>query len=248
MSENVVPLAAPGAYYLLYRGWHSHPMFGRDPFCRRSAWTWMIEAAAFAPHEIQVGGHPFRLERGQFCHSLRFMATAWRWDLRKVQRFLNHLKSCRAIATASATGTATGQTVVTILNYSRFQAAPKDEIATANATDADAKVPQRIKKEKEGKNNYAFSGRVIRLSKRDYDTWASAYPHIADLRAALQSRDDYLATLDEITRKKWFPTTSRWLQTENEKAAQRAPGDRARRAVPAIGTPEADAQAAKWGA
>jgi hypothetical protein len=70
-------------------------------------------------------------------------------------------------------------------------------------------------------NDYAFSGAIIRLTWRDFSAWQEAYKAIPDLRAALQQRDDWLATLPESDqrRKNWLVPTSNWLAKENQKQA-----------------------------
>jgi hypothetical protein len=67
--------------------------------------------------------------------------------------------------------------------------------------------------EEEGKGEkggFAFSGEVIRLNQRDFDRWQRSFSDI-DLRAALQSRDDWLSRQPEPDRKRWFNSTSNWL-------------------------------------
>jgi hypothetical protein len=72
-------------------------------------------------------------------------------------------------------------------------------------------------------NDYAFSGVVIRLAWRDFATWQESYKAIPDLRAALQQRDDWLATLPESDRRRssWLPPTSNWLAKENQNQVAR---------------------------
>jgi hypothetical protein len=72
------------------------------------------------------------------------------------------------------------------------------------------------------KNPNAFAGTVIRLTWQDFAKWSEAYHAIPDIRAKLQKRDDWLATLPnkDRRRKDWFLPTSNWLAMENEKAAQ----------------------------
>lgn len=85
--------------------------------------------------------------------------------------------------------------------------------------------PNDIKNVKE--NDYAFAGAVIRLNWRDFAQWSESYKAVTDLRAWLQSRDDWLQTLPDDDRRRspggWFSTTSRALGNEAEKrlAAQR---------------------------
>ncbi len=68
------------------------------------------------------------------------------------------------------------------------------------------------------KNDYTFAGRIIRLSHRDFNTWAKAYPLI-DLGAQLQALDDYYDNhLTGGDRKKWFARCSQALAKKNERA------------------------------
>lgn len=71
-------------------------------------------------------------------------------------------------------------------------------------------------------SNYAFEGKVVRLTQRDFDQWRESYPGVVDLRAWLQSRDDYLATRPEPERENWFHSTSKQLQKDNEMVARAA--------------------------
>lgn len=74
-------------------------------------------------------------------------------------------------------------------------------------------------REGEGKkDNYAFSGRVIRLTASDLKRWAGSYPAL-DLPALLQSRDDWLVDRPEPERRKWFNSTSNWLSRKQQEAA-----------------------------
>lgn len=68
-----------------------------------------------------------------------------------------------------------------------------------------------------GAANYEFEGRVIRLNPKDYLRWKRAYPAIPDLRAELQSLDDYYThNLDD--RSKWFCRASTALKKANTRA------------------------------
>jgi hypothetical protein len=124
------------------RGWLKHEVFSGEPFGRRSAWIWLIEEAAFAPRQKMVGGTIITLERGQLCHSYRFLAEAWGWKKDRVSRFLKLLISARQIraetATVGSTANATGEKLITICNYDKYQGAWDNGAtvgATANATE-----------------------------------------------------------------------------------------------------------------
>lgn len=215
-------------FYRMARGWQDGALFGAEPFSKRDAWVWMIEEAAYVPRDIMVSGKLVKLQRGQFCHSLRFMARAWKWDEAKVRRFLSRAKTLMQIDAASDAG----QTLVTICNYDKYQAsqhandAGGDAVATQQRRGGDANENEgkEIRKEEEkitagAVADYAFAGKVIRLKPADLASWKRSYSAI-DVEARLQSRDDWLATeADEATRKKWFLSTSNWLATLNDRAA-----------------------------
>ncbi len=70
------------------------------------------------------------------------------------------------------------------------------------------------------KNDYAFSGAIVRLTWQNFSAWQEAYKAIPDLRAALQQRDDWLAKLPESDRRRqdWFVPTSNWLANQHKRA------------------------------
>ncbi len=72
-------------------------------------------------------------------------------------------------------------------------------------------------KEKNKRGAFAFDGRIVRLNDRDFGRWAKAYPDL-DLRAMLQTRDDWLKDRPEPERAKWFQSTSSWLAKKQTEA------------------------------
>ena len=91
----------------------------------------------------------------------------------------------------------------------------------ARATPSPSPSPSPTTSKKNG--DYAFDGVVIRLNWRDFTRWAEAYQAIPDLRALLQSRDDWLASIPEDERRNWFISTSNYLAKQNTRAlAERA--------------------------
>jgi hypothetical protein len=213
-------------FYRMQRGWQEGALFTGEPFSKRDAWVWLIEEAAYVPREIMVSGRAITLQRGQLCHSLRFMARAWKWDEAKVRRFISRGKILKQIDAS----TDAGQTLITIRNYDKYQSPQHANDAASDAEttqqrrgdDANENEGKEIKKEEESAAGaaslYAFEGRVIRLKRSDLDKWLCSWPDI-DVVAALQSRDDWLATeADESTRRKWFLTTSNHLANLQQRA------------------------------
>jgi len=70
---------------------------------------------------------------------------------------------------------------------------------------------------------YAFVGKVIRLTTPDFDRWASAFKNL-ELTAELIARDAYLAgpEVNDRDRKNWFTSTSKYLANRNAEMRQRA--------------------------
>ncbi|EKE75513.1 hypothetical protein [Oceanibaculum indicum] len=103
-------------FYKMYRGWLNHPALAgaNEPFCRRAAWCWLIDGAAW-----QSNGD---LDRGQLSASLRHLAATWRWSVGAVRRFLERLEKDGMIVAE----TGTGQMVITVCNYDIYQAATEE--------------------------------------------------------------------------------------------------------------------------
>ncbi len=134
------------SHYTMERGWQDHPLFEGDEYSRRDAWEWLIAHAAWQDKRARVNGHMVELKRGQLSYSYRFLAEKWLWSLGKVQRFLADLKNDTMIDTVSDTG----QIIITIQNYDRFQSKPSKS-DTPKDTQADTVAIQERYKEEEGK-------------------------------------------------------------------------------------------------
>lgn len=64
--------------------------------------------------------------------------------------------------------------------------------------------------------DYAFSGKVVRLSKQDFDNWRTTYHAIPDLRAELTSLDSWLTGQSQDKRKGWFHVASGSLNRKHQ--------------------------------
>lgn len=96
-----------------------HPAFRASEFSEREAFIWLISEAAWKPRRHRAGGHVVDLERGQLCHSVRFMAAAWKWTPARVFRFLSKMREEGMIEKRNSSETA--PTVITLCNYDRYQ-------------------------------------------------------------------------------------------------------------------------------
>jgi hypothetical protein len=139
-------------YVLIARGLLKHPRFKpRGPLTQFEAWYWLIESAAYAPHDVTITSGRNRLtvclEPGQLTYSIRYLAEAWQWSDKRVQRFLSALQLDRSVTTQ----TTTGQTVITLCNWAKYQrpdfeATTQTAAATTTATTTNKKEGKERKK------------------------------------------------------------------------------------------------------
>ncbi|MBN9438236.1 hypothetical protein [Bosea sp. (in: a-proteobacteria)] len=99
------------------RGVWDHPAFAREPFSEREAWLWLVSEAAYKPHARRSDGKIIELQRGQLCHAVRFLASAWQWSKSRVDRYLDRLEKHEMLSRERGTRTP----VVTLSNYDDYQ-------------------------------------------------------------------------------------------------------------------------------
>ena len=118
------------SYYLMHRKWMDSDVFKNEPHTEREAWCWLIEKAIFSDeYTIKIKESPAKLKRGQLSYSIRYLAKAWGWKPNRVLTFLKKLKKWNMIQTVNQTG----QTVITISNYKKYQTVDKKTKQQANS-------------------------------------------------------------------------------------------------------------------
>lgn len=204
-------------YFLMERGWQTDPVFRSEVFSRRDAWAWLMEDAAYRDQEKEIGGQIVIIRRGQVFRPIRYLAKAWRWDEKRVRRFLESVRK----AGKTAAATVSGRLVITICNYDEIQRIPTQAAAPTVPDEAKTAAPPpqiRIKEELKELNledgstddtagsneRYAFAGKVIRLNHADLDRWRTQFHAIPDLVAELWALDAWYADGDEKRGKGWF--------------------------------------------
>lgn len=207
--------------FLMERGWRGHKLFRGASYTRGEAWLWLIETACWQPMEFDIKGKSVRLERSQLCASRQQMAKQFKWSESAVERFLTRLETERMIERE----TGHGKTIITVCNYNKYQLTPKgsgqedgqqpEQEADRNRT---AKEEGKEGKQEKNNNDYAFFGQVIRLIPGDFNRWQSAYSDL-DLKALLQSRDDWFRDQPPEHQKRWFQSTSNWLASKQQAAS-----------------------------
>ena len=68
--------------------------------------------------------------------------------------------------------------------------------------------------------DYAFRGRVIKLTRNDYDLWHKTFRHV-EIMPYLVARDAYLDAQPEDEQKRWFYTTAQNLFNVNQDQARK---------------------------
>ncbi|WP_441258967.1 hypothetical protein AB7008_15070 [Bradyrhizobium sp. 521_C7_N1_3] len=159
-------------YLLIARGLLKHPRFKpQGPLTQFEAWYWLIESAAYAPHDVTITSGRNRLtvclEPGQLTHSIRYLAKAWQWSDKRVQRFLSALQLDQSVTTQ----TTTGQTVITLCNWAKYQR-PDFEATTQTAT-ATTTATTTKKKERKERKDISPSGSG---EPEDFAAWYAIYP------------------------------------------------------------------------
>ena len=85
---------------------------------------------------------------------------------------------------------------------------------------------------------YAFEGKVIRLTKKDHASWQKTFKNIPNLDAVLMSRDVWLSQeADAKARSKWFMSTVIYLVKVDARFAEENKTDESGRKVDASGKP-----------
>lgn len=87
-------------------------------FSRFEAWLDIVQSARFEDTKQLIGNRFIEVKRGQMLVSLRFLASRWQWSTKKVNSFLDLLIQDKMIT--KETPKETGQTVVTICNYDKY--------------------------------------------------------------------------------------------------------------------------------
>ncbi len=109
-------------YVKAYRKRFKNPMFEGEKWCRGYCFDWLVSEASYKPRPYEVGGKYITLDRGQLCVSVRYLAEKWNWSKSAVDRFLTRLKTGTGNGPMIETASGTGQLIITICNYEKYQA------------------------------------------------------------------------------------------------------------------------------
>lgn len=123
-------------------------------FSRFEAWLDILQSARFEDTKQLIGNRLIEVKRGQMLVSLRYLASRWQWSTKKVGSFLELLIQDGMIK--KETPKETGQTVITICNYDKYNAQTSQEETLRKQEGNTLETPwkqqgNKIKKEKKEK-------------------------------------------------------------------------------------------------
>jgi hypothetical protein len=137
--------------YAVRRDIWGNPAFAHEPYTEAQAYVWLVGQAAYTAHDRRVGSEIVHLERGQTCHSIRFLADLWQWSKSRVDRYIGRLEKRDMVKR----DTGTEPTVITICDYNEVQPQIADKRDSKRDTGRDTKgtpAGQERDKLEEGNN------------------------------------------------------------------------------------------------
>jgi hypothetical protein len=105
-------------FVLIHRGLIGNPQF--RGMADEYAAIWLVARAAWEATNVRVGRVPVALERGQCAFAVSYLAQAWECSKATAHARLRHFEKIGFIRTEVRTGV----TVITVCNYSQYQAPP----------------------------------------------------------------------------------------------------------------------------
>ena len=133
----------------------------KEPFDLRSAWIDLLLMANYMDFQTERKMQVVNRKRGEVNTSYRYLAERWRWDRRKVKRFLTMLEKDGMVSIYS---TKDG-TTITVENYSKYQDTCTTDCTTDGTTDGTTHSTTdgtNDKKYKNIKNYYSSEKKGIR--------------------------------------------------------------------------------------
>lgn len=151
MKEGYIPIS---------RRLFEHPFWCEERiYSRFEAWIDLLQEARFEDTEELINNRLVTVIRGQIPISLRFLGNRWGWSTKKVNSFLDMLLSAKMIT--KETPKETGQTVITICNYDKYnfdtENRKQQKKQTGNTEETPGKQQGNNIKEYKEINNNIFS-------------------------------------------------------------------------------------------
>lgn len=125
----------------LWRSLLNHPLWTRERFTLGQAWIDLLLSAAHTDHPVPRGTQMVLERRGDFLTSQVALAARWRWDRETVRRFFRALERGNMCRIRTSKESETGYTLVSIMNYERYQGDVEQSSSLSPASDAPSVAP-----------------------------------------------------------------------------------------------------------
>ena len=182
-------------------------------FSRFEAWLDILQSARFEDTKQLIGNRLIEVKRGQMLVSLRFLSGRWQWSTKKVNAFLNLLIQDNMIT--KETPKETGQTVITICNYDKYNSTASTEETQRKQEGNTKETPrkQNINKENKEKKDIVSSrdaACAATLLRKD-DFYRSLIPFLGEYpKETLRAFFDYWSEMNKSRTKMRFEQQSTW--------------------------------------
>lgn len=117
-----------------------------EKFDKRSAWIDLLLLANHEDKKVFFEGKLIVVKRGQFITSIQKLGERWKWDRKKVMKFLDVLESDSMLSQKRTTH----GTTITIVNWDNFQVEGTTKRTTTTTTDGQ-RLPQPMDTNKNDK-------------------------------------------------------------------------------------------------
>jgi hypothetical protein len=139
-------------YFRINRSIFDTKLWLSEPFDKNRAWIDLIGNANYKDGMFFLRGNEVVVKRGQLAWSIRFMMKRWKWSQKKVENFLNYLKSNTQINTQNEYPIS----LISILNYEKYQGGIEEsdtQSDTQSNTQSDTQSDTTLNKDNKDKKN-----------------------------------------------------------------------------------------------
>ena len=125
----------------LHRRIREHPLWPVDRrYTTLEAWIDLLLAANHKPTVVNIDFTNIEVTRGQILSSQVKLAKRWGWHRTTVKNLMDHLKSQKMADIETSNKTSSGYTLLTILNYDKYQGVEIDETDSQADSDTDVET------------------------------------------------------------------------------------------------------------
>lgn len=192
-------------YIKVFRDIQEHYLWQEKPFDKARAWLDLVMLANHTDKKLMVNGKLKVIKRGQIFTSRKKLAEKWGWSTKKVDGFINLLKTDKMVTTE---GTAEG-TTLTVENYGLYQSEgdtvgvhqkdSRGDTRGDSGRDSRGDTNKKDNKEKKDKKENIYNAPIrhkhgeygnVFLSDEDFEKLKSEFP--ADYKDRIEQLSSYM--------------------------------------------------------